>query len=132
DHAGTGKTFLAMYMALEQVLDKETPYEQLLIVRSIVPTKEIGFLPGDIEEKIAVYVAPYRSCASEMFYDKGAYDKLKHNGYVDFKPTSFIRGETYHNTIILVDEMQNLNFHELDSIITRVGQDSKIIFCGDF
>jgi predicted ribonuclease YlaK len=130
--AGTGKTFLGMYLALEEVMDKSTPFEQLVIVRSVVPTREIGYLPGSVEEKLNAYTGPYRASAYEMFNDPKAYDKLVHNHLVSFESTSYIRGVTYDNAIILVDECQNLNFHELDSIITRVGQATKIIFSGDY
>ena len=130
--AGTGKTFLGMYLALEEVMDKSTPYESLRIIRSVVPTRDVGYLPGTIEEKLNAYTGPYRAIAAELFEDDRAYDKLIHNKYVTFESTSYIRGLTFDHSIILVDEMQNLNFHELDSIITRVGQGSKIIFCGDY
>lgn len=130
--AGTGKTFLGMYLALEEVMNKSTPYDQLVIVRSVVPTREIGYLPGSVEEKLNAYTGPYRASAYELFNDPKAYDKLVHNNIVAFESTSYIRGVTYDNTIILVDECQNLNFHELDSIITRVGQATKIIFSGDY
>lgn len=131
--AGTGKTFLALYLALEEVMDKSTPYETVKIIRSVVPTRDVGFLPGSIEEKLNAYTGPYRAIASELFEgDAGAYDKLIQNKYISFESTSYIRGVTFDNTIVIVDEMQNLNFHELDSVITRVGVCSKIIFCGDY
>lgn len=130
--AGTGKTFLALYLALEEVMNRSTPYECVHIIRSVVPTREIGYLPGSVEEKLNAYTGPYRAAAHELFNDPKAYDKLVHNGYVSFESTSYIRGVTYDNAIILVDEMQNLNFHELDSVITRVGHASKIMFCGDY
>lgn len=130
--AGTGKTFLAMYLALEEVMNKSTPYDSLHIIRSVVPTREIGYLPGTIEEKLNAYTGPYRSITHELFRDPKAYDKLAYNNFITFESTSFIRGVTYDNSIILVDEMQNLNFHELDSVITRVGEACKIIFCGDY
>jgi phosphate starvation-inducible PhoH-like protein/PhoH-like ATPase len=130
--AGTGKTFLSMYLALTEVLDTTTPYDKLIIVRSIVPTREIGFLPGDLDEKIEQYEAPYVSICNELFPYAKSYENLKKNGYVEFISTSFIRGMTYDNAIILVDEMQNLTAHESDSIITRVGDNSKIVFCGDW
>jgi len=130
--AGTGKTFLAMYLALEEVMDKSTPYETLHIIRSVVPTREMGYLPGSVEEKLNAYTGPYRAAATELFNDPKAYDKLVHNNYITFESTSYIRGVTYDSGIILVDEMQNLNFHELDSVITRVGQATKIVFCGDY
>lgn len=130
--AGSGKTFLAMYMALEDVLDKGNTFEQVVICRSVVPTREIGFLPGTLEEKIDAYTGPYRQICSELFDDSGAYEKLTKNGTVEFISTSHIRGTTINDSIIIVDEMQNLTFHELDSIITRVGTNCRIIFCGDY
>lgn len=130
--AGTGKTFLALYLALEEVMDKSTPYDCVRIIRSVVPTRDVGYLPGTIEEKLNAYTGPYRAITSELFKDEKAYDKLLHNKYVAFESTSYIRGLTYDNTIVIVDEMQNLNFHELDSVITRIGHCSKIIFCGDY
>jgi len=130
--AGTGKTFLALYLALEQVMDKGTSYESVRIIRSVVPTRDVGFLPGTLEEKLDAFTGPYRAACSELFEDSKAYDKLIENHYLTFESTSFIRGVTYDNSIVIVDEMQNLNFHELDSVITRIGQGSKIIFAGDY
>jgi len=131
--AGTGKTYIAMYLALEQVLDKGTSFDKLIIMRSVVPTREVGYLPGSLEEKLNAYTGPYRAIANELFDNiPNAYDRLVHNNYVQFESTSFIRGETYDNAIILVDEMQNLNFHELESVITRVGFDTAVIFSGDY
>lgn len=129
--AGTGKTFLAMYFALVEILDKGTPYESLHIIRSAVPTREVGFLPGTIEEKLQAFTGPYRAVAADLFEDDRAYEKLVHNKYIEFESTSYIRGITFDDTIVLVDEMQNLNFHELDSVITRIGNNCKVIFCGD-
>ena len=135
--AGTGKTFVSLYLALQQVLDSSTPYECVYLVRSAVPTREIGFLPGDEEDKTALFQVPYQNMVQFMFEQASdtafsmLYDRLKVQGSVMFLTTSFLRGITLDNAIIIVDECQNLNFHELDSIITRVGQDSKIIFCGD-
>lgn len=130
--AGTGKTFLGMYLALEEVMDKGTPYDKLVIIRSVVPTREVGFLPGTLEDKLNTFTGPYRAAAHELFHDPKAYDRLVNSGFVRFESTSYIRGVTFDHSIILVDEMQNLNFHELDSVITRVGQGTKIIFAGDF
>lgn len=130
--AGTGKTYLAISLSLEEVLDKESPYENLTIVRSIVPTRDIGFLPGNEEEKKEAYTAPYRGILSEIFSDKEAWMKLSKTDTIAFESTSFIRGVTFNDTILIIDEMQNLTFHELDSVITRIGNNCKIIFCGDF
>lgn len=135
--AGTGKTFIALYNALREVLSGETPYEKIYIVRSLVATREIGFLPGDHEDKSSLYQIPYKNMVKYMFEmpDDSSfemlYGNLKTQGTISFWSTSFIRGTTLDNAIILVDEFQNLNFHELDSIITRVGENSKILFCGD-
>ena len=135
--AGTGKTFVALYLALRDVLDQLTPYEKVYVVRSLVSTREIGFLPGDHEDKSFLYQIPYKNMVKYMFEMPSdqdfemLYGALKTQETVGFWSTSFIRGTTMDNCIILVDEMQNLNFHELDSIITRVGENCKIIFCGD-
>ena len=135
--AGTGKTFITMYLALKDVLDSNTPYEKLYIVRSLVATREIGFLPGDHDDKAALYQIPYKNMVKYMFEMPDdpsfemLYGNLKTQETISFWSTSFIRGTTFDNAILLIDECQNLNFHELDSIITRVGENCKIMFCGD-
>ena len=135
--AGTGKTFIALYLALKDVMNEETPYDKVYIVRSLVSTREIGFLPGTHEDKSELYQIPYKNMVRNMFqmpdqmsFDM-LYENLKHQETISFWSTSFLRGTTLDDAIVIVDECQNLNFHELDSIITRVGQDSKIVFCGD-
>ena len=136
--AGTGKTFISLYLALKDVMDLKKPYDKVVLVRSLIPTREIGFLPGDEEDKAALYQVPYQNMVQFMFEApneqafNSLYERLKGQGTLFFLSTSFLRGLTFDNTIIIVDECQNLNFHELDTIITRVGQDSKIVFCGDF
>ena len=135
--AGTGKTFITLYNALRDVLDQETPYEKIYIVRSLVATREIGFLPGDHEDKSTLYQIPYKHMVKYMFEMpteadfEMLYGNLKAQDTIDFWSTSFIRGTTFDKTIVIVDEYQNLNYHELDSIMTRVGEQSKIMFCGD-
>ena len=135
--AGTGKTFVTLYNALKDVLDDHTPYERIYIVRSLVATREIGFLPGDYEDKSDIYQVPYKHMVKYMFQMPSdadfemLYGNLKSQDTIKFWSTSFLRGTTLDHSIILVDEFQNLNFHELDSIITRVGENSKIMFCGD-
>jgi len=135
--AGTGKTFISLYNALKDVLNPITPYEQIYIVRSLVATREIGFLPGDHDDKSALYQIPYKNMVKYMFQMQSdadfemLYGNLKSQETVKFWSTSFIRGTTLDNSIIIVDEFSNLNFHELDSIITRVGENSRICFCGD-
>jgi len=136
--AGTGKTFVSLYLALQDVMDLKKPYDKVILVRSLIPTREIGFLPGDEEDKSALYQVPYQNMVQFMFKMpnetafNSLYPKLKAQSSLYFLSTSFLRGLTFDNSIIIVDECQNLNFHELDTIITRIGQDSKIIFCGDF
>ena len=135
--AGTGKTFITLYNALQDVLNEKSPYEKIYIVRSLVATREIGFLPGDHEDKSSLYQIPYKNMVKYMFEMptdsdfEMLYGNLKNQGTISFWSTSFIRGTTLDNAVIIVDEFQNLNFHELDSIITRVGENTKIMFCGD-
>ena len=135
--AGTGKTFITLYNALQDVLDETTPYERIYLVRSLVATREIGFLPGSHEDKADIYQIPYKNMVKYMFQMPSdadfemLYGNLKSQETIKFWSTSFLRGTTLDNAIVIVDEYQNLNFHELDSIITRVGENSKILFCGD-
>ena len=135
--AGTGKTFITLYNALCDVLDERTPYEKVYIVRSLVATREIGFLPGSHDDKADIYQIPYKNMVKYMFQMPSdadfemLYGNLKAQETIKFWSTSFLRGTTLDNAIVIVDEFQNLNFHELDSIITRVGENTKICFCGD-
>jgi predicted ribonuclease YlaK len=135
--AGTGKTFISLYNALADVLDESTPYERIYLVRSLVATREIGFLPGSHEDKADIYQIPYKNMVKYMFQLSSdaefemLYGNLKSQETIKFWSTSFLRGTTLDNAIVIVDEFQNLNFHELDSIITRVGENTKIVFCGD-
>ena len=135
--AGTGKTFITLYLALKEVLNPLTPYNRVVVVRSLVATREIGFLPGDHEDKSSLYQIPYKNMVKYMFELPSDNDfemlwgNLKTQESIKFWSTSFIRGTTLDDCIIVVDECQNLNFHELDSIITRVGENCKIHFCGD-
>ena len=135
--AGTGKTFCALYKALYDSLKSTPAYERVYLVRSLVATREIGFLPGDHEDKSSLYQIPYKNMVKYMF-EMGndndfemLYGQLKAQESIKFWSTSFLRGVTLDNSVIIIDEMQNLNFHELDSIITRVGENSRIVFCGD-
>ena len=135
--AGTGKTFITLFNALKEVLDENSVYEKIYIVRSLVATREIGFLPGDYEDKSDIYQVPYKHMVKYMFQMPSdadfemLYGNLKAQDTIKFWSTSFLRGTTLDNAIVIVDEFQNLNFHELDSIMTRVGENSKICFCGD-
>ena len=135
--AGTGKTFISLFNALADILDETTPYERIYLVRSLVSTREIGFLPGDHEDKADIYQIPYKNMVKYMFQMptdadfEMLYGNLKAQESIKFWSTSFIRGTTLDNAIVIVDEFQNLNFHELDSIMTRIGENSRIMFCGD-
>ena len=129
--AGTGKTFLALYLALDEMLN-EPEYDKIIIVRSVVAVREIGYLPGKLEEKTAVFETPYKMICEELFESNAAYNKMINSHQIQFETTSYIRGKTFDRAIIVVDEMQNLNFHELDSIMTRVGEHCRIIFAGDY
>ena len=135
--AGTGKTFITLYNALREVLDEKTPYEKIYLVRSLVATREIGFLPGSYDDKSDIYQIPYKNMVKYMFQMPSdadfemLYGNLKSQETIKFWSTSFLRGTTLDNSIIIVDEFQNMSYHELDSIITRVGENSKIMFCGD-
>ena len=130
--AGTGKTYIALYKALEEVMDRNNPFNKVTIIRSSVQSRDMGFLPGDVDEKMDVYIQPYRQICSDLFKRKDAWDRLVEQGHIEFVSTSFIRGTTFSHSVIIVDEVQNLNFEELDTVVTRVGDKSKIIFCGDY
>jgi len=131
--AGTGKSFILLYLALREMLNPRSSIDRVYVVRSIVPTRDIGFLPGDLEDKISVYSEPYRAIVAELFPDvENAFDMLQLQQKMLFVPTSYIRGLTIRNATVIVDESQNLTFHELDSIITRIGENSKIMFAGDY
>jgi phosphate starvation-inducible protein PhoH len=129
--AGTGKTFLSTYLAVRDVMEKVEGKRQVIIVRSVVPVRDMGFLPGNITEKMKSYETPYRDLLSGMFNRGDSYDMLKTKGVIHFETTSFVRGLTWDDAIIIVDEAQNLSFQELHSVITRVGENSRIIFSGD-
>ena len=130
--AGTGKTFLSIYLSLQDITGGHELYNKLYIVRSVVPTRDMGFLPGNWKQKAQVYEEPYKQIATELFNRGDAYEVLKNKNLVEFLTTSFIRGTTFNNCILLVDEINNMSFHELDSLITRVGKNCRIVLCGDY
>lgn len=130
--AGSGKTFLSLYLALEQALDPSKEFNKVVIVRSVVPTRDMGFLKGTDDDKISVYEAPYITICRELFGYQDAYYALKEQGVIEFHSTSFIRGVTIDNAVVVVDECENLNFHELDSVMTRPGEVCRLIYCGDY
>lgn len=130
--AGTGKTFCALYKAIEEVLDKSNPFDKIIVVRSAVQGREIGHLPGDVNEKMEIYEQPYRQICETLFGRKDAWDRLAEQHHIQFISTSFIRGMSFDDAIIIVDEMQNLTYEEIDTVMTRVGYRSKILWCGDY
>ena len=130
--AGTGKSFIACYKALEEVLDRSSSFYRVVIVRSAVQSRDLGFTPGSVEEKMSLYEQPYMQICHTLFGRRDAYDALKECGRIEFISTSFIRGMSFDDAIIVVDECQNLTWEELSTIMTRVGYRSKIIFCGDY
>jgi phosphate starvation-inducible PhoH-like protein len=129
---GVGKTFLALYRALEEVLSKDNPFKQIVVVRSMVQLREIGHLPGSLEEKQEIYELPYKEVCQTLFGRTDAWDRLKEQGYARFISTTAIRGISIDDSIIIVDECQNMNFAEINTVMSRVGHRSKIIFCGDY
>lgn len=134
-YAGTGKTFISMFLALEEILKtRGHVYEKIVVVRSVVPSRDIGFLPGSTEEKISAYEEPYIDICNSLYRTRSGngYNRLKELELFEFTTTSFLRGVTFSNAIVIVDEMQNMTFQELDTIMTRIGENCRIIFCGDF
>jgi phosphate starvation-inducible protein PhoH len=129
--AGTGKTFISLYLALRQILKKEPDYQQIIIIRSIVPSREIGYLPGSLKEKIGIYEDPYRIICNDLLQRGDGYEVLKSKLQVSFQTTSYLRGLTFENSIVLIDEIQNLSFGELSTVVTRIGENCRLIFCGD-
>jgi len=130
--AGTGKTFCALYKAIEEVLSKENFFKKIIVVRSAVQSRDMGHLPGDVAEKMEIYEQPYRQICETLFGRRDAWSRLEEQGYISFISTSFIRGMSFDDAIIIVDEMQNMNYEEIDTVMTRVGYRSKIIWCGDY
>lgn len=129
--AGTGKTFIALYLALNDVLNPETDTERIIIVRSAVPTREMGHMPGTLEEKVALYEAPYKDIFHDLMGRASTYQDMKDARLVDFQTTSYIRGVTWDNAVVVVDECQSMTFHEINTIMTRLGRNSRIIVVGD-
>ena len=130
--AGTGKTFIALYKAIEALMENKGVQNKIYVVRSVVPTRDMGFLPGNQKEKMRVYEAPYYAICTELFDRSDAYEVLKQKNAVEFISTSFVRGITMNNCFVIVDEVNNMTFHELDSVITRIGKGCRVLFCGDF
>ena len=130
--AGTGKAFIALYKAIEALMENKGVQNKIYVVRSVVPTRDMGFLPGNQKDKMKVYEAPYYAICTELFDRSDAYEVLKQKNAVEFISTSFVRGITMNNCFVIVDEVNNMTFHELDSVITRIGKGCRVLFCGDF
>jgi len=131
-YAGTGKTYISFFLALKELLSGSSAYEKIIIVRSVVPSRDMGFLPGSAAEKARAYEDPYKEICDDLFGRGDGYDVLKMKGLVQFTTTSFLRGVTFKNAIVIIDEAQNLNFGELYTTLTRLGDTSRLILCGDF
>ena len=131
-YAGTGKSFLSLYLALKLVMEGKSQYKKVILIRSVVPTRDMGFLPGNNKEKTQVYEAPYLAMCIELFSRGDSYEVLKTKGYLEFLSTSFVRGTTFNDCIVIADEIQNMDMGELDSVITRIGKNCRIMLCGDF
>ena len=131
-YAGTGKTFCALYLALNDILSGKSEYERIILIRSVVPSRDMGFLPGSIKDKIKVYEEPYKEICDDLFGRGDGYEILKMKRMIEFTTTSFLRGLTFNNAIVIVDETNNMLLSELDTVMTRMGNNSRIIFCGDY
>jgi len=128
---GTGKSYISLFLALSEIENFKS-YRNITIIRSVVPSRDMGFLPGSIKEKSKIYELPYQAICAELYGRGDAYEVLKNKGLIDFQTSSFLRGLTIDNSIVIVDECQNMTFQELSTIITRIGNNSRIIFCGDY
>lgn len=129
--AGTGKTFISFYLALKELESGRTRRNKLVIIRTAQASKDIGFLPGSEKQKLEVYEAPYKAICAELYNRGDAYDILKQTGVIEFHGTSFLRGTTIDNAIILIDEIQNMRQQEWYTVLTRTGDKSRVILCGD-
>jgi phosphate starvation-inducible protein PhoH len=129
--AGTGKSLIALYLAIADVLDPSKPQNQLVIVRSAVATRDQGFLPGSLDEKLSVFEGPYHDIFSYLFNRNSTYEDMKKAGVIKFVSSSYIRGLTWDNAMVVVDEVENFNMHEISSVMTRLGDHSRIILAGD-
>ena len=132
--AGSGKTYIALYNAFKEILEENSKFKRVIVIRSAVPSRDIGFLPGDEKDKTEVYSIPYQEICSELFPRHGgiAYRRLVEQDRLDFMITSYVRGLTLEDAIVIVDEAQNMNDMELNSVMTRIGKNSRVVFCGDF
>lgn len=130
--AGTGKSYISLYLALDEVMCDESPYQRVVVIRSAVPSRDIGYMPGSLKDKIKVYESPYEMICNNLFDNQAAYSQLKSKHIIDFQSTSFLRGLTFDNTIIIIDEVQNMTSMELHTILTRIGNNTRFIMCGDY
>lgn len=128
---GTGKSFIAIYNALKLLLDKDTPFKQIIIVRNALSVHDIGHLPGDVKQKTEVYEAPYHGIFDNIFKYKKSYENMKEAGLVRFEVVSHMRGITLDSALVILEEAQNFSFHQGLTVATRIGTNSKLIVCGD-
>jgi len=130
--AGTGKSFLALYLSLKDLLAPSSYYERVIIIRSAVPSRDLGFVPGTLEEKSKIYQEPYMNIVNELIGRGDAWHFLFNKEIIQFQTTSFLRGLTFRNCIIIFDEFQSATFHEIDTVLTRIGENCRFILCGDY
>ena len=130
--AGSGKSFLALYLSLKELLNAGSYYRKIIIIRSAVPSRDIGFVPGTLEEKSKIYQEPYMNIVNELVQRGDAWHFLLNKEIIEFQTTSFLRGLTFRDCIIVFDEFQSATFHEIDSVLTRVGENCRFILCGDY
>ena len=129
--AGSGKSFLALYLALKELMADRSDYKKIIIIRSAVPSRDIGFVPGTLEEKSKIYQEPYKNIVNELIGRGDSWYFMAEKKIIDFQTTSFLRGLTFSDCIIVFDEFQSATFHEIDSVLTRVGENCRFILCGD-
>lgn len=130
--AGSGKSFLAMYLGMKDLMQFNSYYNKLIIIRSAVPTRDLGFVPGTLEEKSKIYQEPYMNIVNELVGRGDAWHFMTNKEIIEFQTTSFLRGLTFKDCIIIFDEFQSATFHEIDTVLTRVGENCRFILCGDF
>jgi len=131
--AGSGKSFLAMYLALKDLIRTNNPcYNKIIIIRSAVPSRDIGFVPGTLEEKSKIYQDPYKQIVNELSGRGDAWHFLINKEIIEFQTTSFLRGLTFSDCIIIFDEFQSATFHEIDTVLTRIGENCRFFLCGDY
>lgn len=128
---GTGKTYLSFWLGLNSVLSPDEPQDRIIVVRSAVPARDIGFLPGDAKEKMAPFEVAYKDIVHDLIGKSTSYEDMCEAGKIEFMPTSFLRGLTWDNAVVILDEIQNLTWQEIHTVMTRIGKNTRVLVCGD-